>query len=196
MVDIDHRLRECLRRFLRQIVSDAALDQAVLILAREFFRVRRGLRMWRTVRVTFEGDRRDADGRKLSEPCFEVVVFALALCQAESPAIVVDDDRNMIGVIKRRRAAIEGGVIEIPLRRRDFPDELREILSIPFVAGAAALRREIVLIPPLKLGVSRQRGFAGCLSADQIAAHRDDRLTALLPKRCYDVAWSRTPLQP
>src|SRR5438552_16758540 len=126
MVDIDHRLREGLRRFLRQIVSDASRDQAVFILSREFFRVRRGLRMWRAVRVTFEGDRRDADGRKLSEPCFEVVVFALAVRKAESPAIVVYDDRNMIGVIKGYRAAIEGGVIEIPLRRRDLPDELRE----------------------------------------------------------------------
>src|SRR5207253_9066882 len=146
----------------------AALNQAVLILAREFFRVRRGLRMRRAVRVTFEGDRRDADRRKLSEPCFEVVVFALALRQAESPAIVVDDDGNMIGVIKRRRAAIEGGVIEIPLRRRDLPDELREILPISFVPGAAALCCKIVLIPPLKLGVRRQRGLAGCLTADQI----------------------------
>src|ERR1700693_4150445 len=102
MVDIDYRLRECLRRLLRQIVSDAALDQAVLILAREFFRVRRGLRMRRAVRVTFERDGGDADGRKLSEACFEVVVFPLAVRQTESPAVVVDDDRNMIAVIKGR----------------------------------------------------------------------------------------------
>src|ERR1700686_2712017 len=144
MVDIDHRLRECLRCFLRQIVSDAALDQAVLILTREFFRVRRGLRMWRAVRVTFEGDRRDADGRKLRKASFEVVVFPLAIRETESPAIVVDDDCNMIGVIKGRRAGIEGGVSEFPRWRRELPDELRSILSVSFVAGAAAFCREIV----------------------------------------------------
>jgi hypothetical protein len=72
MVHVDDRLSKCLRSFLRQVVPDAARDQAVLILSREFLRVRRGLRVRRAVRVTFEGDRRDADGRKLSEARFEV----------------------------------------------------------------------------------------------------------------------------
>src|SRR4029077_8202674 len=86
VVDVDDRLGECLRRFLWQVVSDAALDQPVLILAGEFLRIRRGLRMGCAVRIAFEGDRGDSDDRKRGKPRFELVVFPLAVRQTKSPA--------------------------------------------------------------------------------------------------------------
>ena len=61
-------------------------------------------------------------------------------------------DRDMIRVVERRRAAIEGGVIEVPFRRRELPDELRKVAPVFLIADAAALGGEIVLLPPLQLG--------------------------------------------
>ena len=56
IVDIEHRLGKGLRRFLRQIVPDAAFDKPVRIFAREFFGIRTGLRMRRTIGITFKSN--------------------------------------------------------------------------------------------------------------------------------------------
>src|SRR4029453_5565610 len=55
-VDVDDGLRECLRSFLRQVVSDAARDVPVLVSAREFLGVGAGLRVWGAIGVTFHRD--------------------------------------------------------------------------------------------------------------------------------------------
>jgi hypothetical protein len=52
LVDVHDRLGEGLWRFLRQIVSDAALDRPMQILAREFLCVRTRLGTRRTVGIT------------------------------------------------------------------------------------------------------------------------------------------------
>jgi hypothetical protein len=76
---------EGLRSFLRQIVPNATADEAVSIFAGEFRAIRRVARMWRTVCITFKGDRRHSDDRSLSPtprrgisgmPLFEVVRMA------------------------------------------------------------------------------------------------------------------------
>ena len=100
MVNVDYRLRESLWRFLRQVVTDTALDCPVLILAREFSGIGAGVRMWRAIDITLEGDGGYADYRRLSQPRFEIVIGRLALSQSEAPAIVVDDNRNVIRVIE------------------------------------------------------------------------------------------------
>jgi len=43
-----------LRSFLRQIVPDAALDKSVRIFAREFLGIGTGVRMRRTIGITFK----------------------------------------------------------------------------------------------------------------------------------------------
>ena len=53
------------------------------------------------------------------KPLFQVVVFRLAFRQAEPPAIIVDHDGDVIRIVEGRRAAIERGVVEIPLRRSE-----------------------------------------------------------------------------
>jgi len=59
---------------------------------------------------------RHADQRGLRQPLFEVVIFRLALGQAESPAVIMDHDGNVIRVIEGRGAAIERGIVELPHR--------------------------------------------------------------------------------
>src|SRR5215211_558456 len=53
----------------------------------------------------------------------------------EPPAIVVDRDRDVIRILKGRRAASEGGVVEVPVRRGDPPDQLREVAPVLLVSG-------------------------------------------------------------
>src|ERR1700722_14456551 len=96
--DVHDSLGEGLWRLLRHVVPDASGDGPVLVWPGEFLRVRRGLWVRRTVGVAFHRNRRDADDRALGEPLFEVVVFRLALDQAQSPTVVVNHDRDMIGV--------------------------------------------------------------------------------------------------
>ncbi len=69
-------------------------------------------------------DRRHADGRAGGELLLQRVVLGLALGQAQPPAVVVDHDRDVVGVVERRRGAVEGRVVEVPLRRGDLPDQL------------------------------------------------------------------------
>ena len=115
--------------------------------------------------------------------------------QAEPPAVIVDHDGDVIRIVESRRAAIERGVVEVPLRRSELPDQLRKVVPVFVVAGAAAFGGEIKLVPPLQLGLRRQRHLAGFLAADQIAAHRHHGLAALRPKRGDDVGRPRAPIE-
>ena len=129
------------------------------------------------------------------KPLFERVVFCFAFGKALPPAIIVNHDRDVIRVVEGLCAALEGRVIEIPLRRSELPDQLGKLAAIHFIAGPAAFGREIELIPPLQFGFRRQRLLAGLLAADQVSAHRDQRLATLWPKRCHDVGCPRAPVE-
>ena len=73
MVSVDDGFRECLRRFLREVVTDASGDGTMLVSTAEFLRVCRLFRMWRTVRVTLKSDCGNRDAGCLSEPIFECI---------------------------------------------------------------------------------------------------------------------------
>ena len=107
----------------------------------------------------------------------------------------MDDDVHVVGIVERHSGAIEGCVVEVPFRRSKPPDESREIASVFIVACATAVGGKIELVPPLQLGLGRQRYSAGLLTADQIAAHRDHGLAALGPQRGDDVSSARTPVE-
>jgi hypothetical protein len=72
--------------------------------------------MWRPIRITFEGNALHGDNRRGGQPLFQIVVLRLAFGHAEPPAVVVDHDADMVRVVESLRAAIERGVVEIPLR--------------------------------------------------------------------------------
>src|SRR5690349_10426972 len=101
----------------------------------------------------------------------------------------------MISIVERGCASLEGCVVEAPFRRGKLPDELREFAPIFVIAGAAALCREVKLVPPLQLGVRRERRLPALLAPDQITAHRNKRLAALWPEHGDNVASSRSPIE-
>src|SRR5439155_24245465 len=84
---------------------------------------------------------------------------------------------------------------EVPFRRSDLPNELRKVVSVFVVAGAAAFGGKIILVPPLELSVGRQRHPAGFLAADEITADRHHGLAALRPERGDDVGRPRSPIK-
>src|SRR3954468_15557524 len=126
LIDINHRLCECLRSLLRKVVADAARDCAVYVLAYKLLCI--GFWWWvrRAVGVAFECDGRDFDFGTGGETLLELVILCLTLCQTLSPAVVVDHDVNVIRIVERRGASIECGVVKLPLGRCQLPDELGE----------------------------------------------------------------------
>src|SRR5262245_62072400 len=96
--------------------------------------------------------------------------------------------------MRRRCAAIERRIIEVPFWRSELPNEPVEIMTVFFVACAAAFRRKIKLAP-LEFGLWRRRRLIGFRVADQIAAHGDERLAAFGPKRRHDVGCPRPPIK-
>src|SRR4029077_6713945 len=110
------------------------------------------------------------DRRAGGEPGLEVEELRFAVRKAKPPAVVVDHDLDVVGVVERRRTAVERGLVELPPRRRGPPDQLRELAPVGAVAVPAALGREVVLVPPLQLGLRRQRLATRGLAPDQVPA--------------------------
>src|ERR1700733_8805877 len=106
-----------------------------------------------------------------------------------------DRDGDVSGVSESRRATIERGVVEIPFRRSDLPDQLGKIVPVLVVAGPAAFGGEIKLVPPLQLGLRRQRRLAGFLITDQVTADGDQSLAALRPECRHDACSTRAPIE-
>src|SRR5512133_2119773 len=152
--------------------------------------------MGRTVGVALEGDRRHGDDRGFGEPILQLGVLGFALGQAQTPAVVVDDDVDVIRVLKRRRAAIKGGIVEAPRWRSRAPNQLRKVTPVPAVTGPAAVGGEVVLVPPLALSLRWQRQLAGVLAANNVPAHRDEPPAASRPTRRPAVGSPATPAEP
>ena len=138
-------------------MPDPSLDGSVRVPTDELVGVGAGRGMRRTVRVPFERDGRDGDDGPFCELSLELLVLRPHLGQAQPPAVVVDRDGNVVRVVQRGCAASEGGVVEVPLRRGSPPDELGEFVPVLVVADSTAFGREVVLVPPLQLGLRRKR---------------------------------------
>jgi hypothetical protein len=52
-------------------------------LAGELLSVDGGIRVWRAIRIAFEGDGGHGDDRSLGQPPFKVLILVLTFCQAE-----------------------------------------------------------------------------------------------------------------
>ena len=101
--DFDDRFGKGLRGFLRQIVPDAALDGPVRIFAGEFPGIGIGVRMRCAVGVAFKRNGGHGDARAFGKPPIQVVIFGIAFSQAEPPAIIMNYDGDMIGVVPKSR---------------------------------------------------------------------------------------------
>src|ERR1041384_2028127 len=87
-----------LRRFLWQVVPDAAFDKSVRILAREFLCINTRIWVRCAVRVTFECDRGHTNYRTLRESSFKIVALSFTLREAEAAAVVVNHNLHVIGL--------------------------------------------------------------------------------------------------
>ena len=121
-VDVDHRLSKGLWRLLWEIVSDAAADNSMFVFPGELLAVDIAVRVGRAIGIAFKGDCRNSDDRTRCQLVLERVVFRIALCDADPPAVVMYHDGNVVRIGERRCGAIERGIIEAPLRRGDLPD--------------------------------------------------------------------------
>ena len=79
-------------------------------------------------------------GRKLF---FQIVVLRLAFRQPEAPAVVMDHHADMIWVVERLRPSDRNGVVELPFRRGNLPNELRKLVAILLVTRSTAVSREV-----------------------------------------------------
>ena len=104
-------------------MPDTARDDPVFISAREFPGIGIVVRVRCAVGIAFEGNRWHGDVRTFREPLFQIVILPLAFSQPEPPAVIVDHDADMIRVVEGRCAALEGGIVEVPLGRGELPDE-------------------------------------------------------------------------
>jgi len=77
--------------------------------------------------------------------------------QALPPAIVMDDDADVIRIVEGLCCAIERRIVEAPFRRNVFPDEPIKIAPVFAVAELAVFRGEVILAPPSVLSRRRQR---------------------------------------
>src|SRR5579863_1361662 len=170
-VYVDYRFGKFLRSLLRQVVSDATSDEAVFVLAREFFAIGCVDGMRRTVRVPFHCDCRHCNHRTRGQSLLQFVVLRLALRQADSPAVIMNHNVHVVRILKRCSGTIQGAIVEVPPRRSELPNELRKVASILVVTRTPAVRREIELIPPGQFGLRWQRSLVGGLAANQITAH-------------------------
>ena len=105
-------------------MPDAARDDPVRISAREFLGIGTGIRVWCPIGIAFKSNRGHGDVRTFGEPLFQLVIFRLAFSQSEPPAIIMDHDADMIRIVEGRGAALEGGIVEVPLWRSDLPNGL------------------------------------------------------------------------
>ena len=168
--DIDDGLGEGLGCFLRQVVPDAARNDTMLVAAREFRRVDAGVRVRRAIGVAFERDGGHGNHRSGGESLFQIVILRFTVRQSQPPAVIVDDDGDVVGVVERGGAALERGIVKFPLRRGELPDQLRKVMPVCLITGPAPVSGEVILIPPGELGFRRQRLLIGFLAADQVTA--------------------------
>src|SRR5580658_8853925 len=144
---VDDGFGKGLRGFLRQIVPDAALDGPMRIFAGKFTGVGARLRMRGAVGVTFHGDGGHGNHRSCGEPLVDIGIFGLAFGEPEPPAIIMDDNRDVIRIVEGRGAAVERGIVEVPFRRSEPPNELGKVVPVFVVAVPAAIRGKIKLVP-------------------------------------------------
>src|ERR1044072_1428277 len=118
------------------------------------------------VGITFEGNGGDGDAWKCGEPFFQVLVLRLAFSESEPPTIIMNHDADVIRIVERCCAPLERGIIELPFRRSDLPNQLRKVVPVFFVADPAAFSGKIILVPPFELSLWGQRHLARFLTAD------------------------------
>ena len=79
-------------------MADAPVDQPMVISARELGAIGGRIGVRRPVCIAFHRDRGDRHRRAGGQFRFQRIILRLAFGQAQPPAIIVDDDRDMVGI--------------------------------------------------------------------------------------------------
>ena len=58
--------------------------------------------MWGAIGISFQGHSRYSNNWSGSELLFKGIVFSFSFYQAQAPALIMDDDGHMIGIVKSR----------------------------------------------------------------------------------------------
>ena len=74
----------------------------------------------------------------------------------------MDHDADMIRIVEGRRAALKGGIIEVPFRRSELPDELGKVVPVFLVASPTAFGGKVILVPPLQLRLGGNGTLPAC----------------------------------
>src|SRR5271154_4336735 len=82
------------------------------------------------VRVPVEGDCRNADGWLRCEPFLEVFVGWVARRMAETMAVGVNDDVDVVRVVEGNGTSVESRVVKLPVGRVASPHQLRDVSSV------------------------------------------------------------------
>src|SRR6516164_738817 len=114
--NVDDGLGKGLRGFLWQIVTHPTIDRAVRIISRKFLGVSGGFGVWCTIGIAFERDGGYRDVGPCRQVLLQILVPGLALGKSQPPAIIVNDDGDMIRIVESGRTALERSLIEVPFR--------------------------------------------------------------------------------
>jgi hypothetical protein len=104
-IDVEDSLSEVPRCFLWQIVADTARDCPVRIFPGELVSIGCGIRVRCAIGVTFKGYRGDGNDGKRCQSLFQIVILGLAFGEAQAPAIIMDDNRDVVRVVERLMAS-------------------------------------------------------------------------------------------
>jgi len=137
---------KCFGCLLRHVVTDA-FEDSVRVFARESSGIGFSVR-GRAVEIAGNGDRGHSDDGRFKQFLFQIVVPWLAFSQAQPPAVIMNDDADVIRVVEGSCCAIERSIVEVPRGRGVLPDQLIKFVPVFCLAEFATLRSKIVLIPP------------------------------------------------
>src|ERR1700691_2226604 len=110
-IGFDDSFSECLRRFLGQVVANAAGDDPMLVPTRKLLGVSAGLGVRSAIGVAFERDGRHGNIWACCESLVQIVIPRFASGEAEAPAIIVDYDRDMVRIVESRGGTFKRRVV-------------------------------------------------------------------------------------
>src|SRR5579871_6553373 len=100
-----------------------------------------------TIKIAADRNRRDGYLRILLKLMLEQRISPVARCQLQAPAIIMNHDIDVVVVVERYGGAIVGRIVEIPIWRRELPNEFVEIMAIRVVTIAPAVGGKVILVP-------------------------------------------------
>ncbi len=171
-------------------------DQPVLVRSGEEARLRgRGAGRRDAVAFAVQHDCRHRDRRPFGKLALQHVIGGVARRVTEAMAVGVDDDVDEIRIVEGVRRAVIGGVVEVPVRRPQLPQQLAQFAPVGLQPGAAAFGVEIILVPEPVFLLRRRRHDRSGDVLDTVAVGQYEAAHALGPQRGGDAGGAPAPVE-